>query len=243
MFPDMSRRTVLVVGTGSVGKLAADAIRRHGVGHLWVTSRTEAHGRQLAKSLAAEALPWSSLSLALSDADIVLTGTGSPSPVLTREMVASAVLDRARPRLLIDLAVPRDIEPSVADLPGVTLLDIDDIQIDHHDIEGPPKAVLSAVASIIDDEVRRFNEWRQQANTAIVAKFRQRAEAVRERELARTLARLPNLTDEERQRIEGLSRALVNQLLHEPTVQLKDAGDSGLANAAEKLFGLSRPSE
>jgi glutamyl-tRNA reductase len=156
-------------------------------------------------------------------------------------MVASAVVDRATPRLLIDLAVPRDIEPAVAELPGVTLLDIDDIQVDHHEFDWPPAHVIAQAESIIDDELRRYRRWqKEQRANGLVGTLRRRAEGIRQREVERALRRLPSLSDEERKRIEAMSRAIVNQLLHEPTTRLKaHADDSELARAIELLFGLS----
>ena len=241
VFPDLATRTVLVIGAGSVGKLAAEALSHHGVGRLWVTTRTAARGRQLAMALGANDVPWSALPQALGEADVVLSGTGSPSRILTRELLATVPRDGDRPLLLIDLAVPRDIDPEAGELPGITLLNVDDIHLSACQTGWPPPDVVAQAESIVEEELERYRQWSAERRMSpLVGVLRRRAEAVRQSALSRTLAHLPNLRPEELERVEALSRAIVKQLLHRPTVRLKASSpDSSLAQAAETLFGLS----
>lgn len=240
VFPDLATRTVLVIGAGSVGKLAAEALSHHGVGRLWVTTRTAARGRQLAMALGANDVPWSALPQALSEADVVLSGTGSPSRILTRELLATVPRDGDRPLLLIDLAVPRDIDPEAGQLPGITLLNVDDIHLSTCQTGWPPPDVVARAESIVEEELERYRQWSAERRMSpLVGGLRRRAEAVRRHALGRTLARLPDLKPAEIERVEALSRAIVKQLLHEPTVRLKASEpDSPLAQAAQTLFGL-----
>ncbi len=244
VFPDLATRTVLVIGAGSVGKLAAEGLSRQGVGRLLVTTRTAARGRQLAMELGASDVPWSALPKALGEADVVLSGTGSPSRILTRELLATVADDRDRPLLLIDLAVPRDIDPAACELPGVTLLNIDDIHESACQAGWPPPGAIAQAEAIVDEEMERYRCWSEERRMdPLVGTLRKRAEAVRRRALAQTLAHLSDLRPDELERVEALSRAIVKQLLHEPTVRLKASSpDSPLARAAEMLFGLGEHS-
>ena len=200
----------------------------------------------LARSIGGETVPFSRLRGALAESDIVISGTGAGGFVLGPELVASAAAGRnGNDLLLLDVAVPRDIDPAVRELSGVRLFDIDDIEaVSRANLRGRRREVLRVEAHV-EDEVEGFmNWWRSLDVVPIIAALRERAEEIRDRELERTLRRLPGLDDEQRERIEAMTRAIVKKMLDRPIARLKDGADTGLyMEALEDLFEVrSSPS-
>ncbi len=232
--------TVLVVSAGGTGKLAARALAEAGAGRLLVTNRTYARAVEVARSLGGQPLAFSHLAEALTEADIVISATGAPGFVLGPQQVAPVLPRReGRPLVFIDIAVPRDVDPAVGSLPGVHLYDIDDLQ-EVAAPQGVHLRDLRRAEAIVEEEAGRFQEWWQSLDVVpVIAALRQRAEEVRRRELERTLRRLPGLSDEDRQRIEAMTAAIVNKLLHRPIARLKDGADIALyREVVADLFGL-----
>ncbi len=235
-------RRVLVIGTGETGRLAAKHLAHHCPGRVTVVNRTYAHAEQCAAEVGARAVPIEQLGAVLADADLVLSATRAPHPIVTGQAVADAMADRpGRPIVIIDLAVPRDVEAGAAGIPGVTLHSIDDIQDVVDRTLARRAAEVPKVEAILDEEVAKFEAWHRALDAApVVRDLRDHFERVRLEELERALA---NVSAEERARAERLTRALVNRLLHLPTVRLKDldpASDEGAhrLRAARELFAL-----
>jgi len=238
--------SVLIVGTGKMGRLAGEALRAHGVRHLRVISRTAEHAAQVAEAWGAEALAWHELAAAIAGADAVLSSTGAPHAVLTRELIARARDHEAgaRRRIFVDIAVPRDVEPEVAQFPDTEVYDLDALQARLDGNLELRRREVPAVELIIDQEVQHFEEWRRSAALRpLLAEMHARGEAIRAREVERMLRRLgDDLAPELKQQIEAFSRSLVTKLLHEPTRRLREASDPEQAqtytHVTRELFGL-----
>ena len=236
----LSRKTVLVVGAGDAGQRAASALAQSGAGRLLVTTRTAGRAEEIARDLNGLALPFSDLAAALPEADVVITATSAPAAVITAEELAAAMNRRpGRPLLIVDIAVPRDIEPEAREVPGVHLYDIDDLEaVAEKNLEARRREV-GTVEQIVEAEADRFEAWlsgRQVVPT--IAGLRNRAEAIRLRELERTLARLPNLDEADRKRIDAMTRSLVKRLLHSPVTRLREPGAERHLDALRDLFQL-----
>lgn len=237
---DLSRRTVLVVSAGEAGKLAARSLAESGASRLLVTSRTASRAKELAADLGGQWVAFSRLGATMAEADIVISSSAAPDFLIGQREVAQATAQRdGRPLLLIDIAVPRDVDPAVRDRPNVHLYDIDDLQALVEQNRGARRQEVAKVDAIVDAGVARFSAWlRTRGVVPTVAALRERANAVREAELARTLKRLGGLAPKERSAIEAMANAMVKRLLHDPIDRLK--GDDGERYAAvvRELFSL-----
>jgi glutamyl-tRNA reductase len=237
---DVRGLSALVVGAGEAGKLAARALRSVGVARLAVTNRTPARAAELAQELGGEALPFEDLDRALEDADIVVSCTGAPSYILTGERVARALEHRGRrPLFLLDIAVPRDVDPAVQDIRGVKLFNIDDLDaVAEANRQGREREAQRA-EGIVEEEVGRFLEWWGSLRVVPTIKaLRGQAEALRRREVARALRLLKGLSPEEEATVEAMSKALVAKLLHKPITSLKADGNPQHLRALQELFDL-----
>lgn len=239
---DLAGRTTLVVGAGEMSDLAASVLARKGM-RILIANRTLSRAQVLAKACGGEALSLDNLARALGEADFVIASTGSPDPVITHDMVAAAMATRpARPLVLVDTAVPRDIEPLVATVPGVTLRDMDDLR----EAVAPDREQLfevERVRAIVGEEVARYAAWRRsQALAPLISSLQSHGERVRAAEIRRAQGALAGLGDREREAVEVLTRAIVAKLLHHPMSALKErAGTSegdALARALRTLHAL-----
>jgi glutamyl-tRNA reductase len=238
---DLSSRTVLVVSAGEAGKLAARSLADHGASRLLVTSRTARRARELAEELEGEPVAFRRLSAAMAEADIVISSSAAPGFLIGPREVEQAAAGRdGRPLLMIDIAVPRDIDPAVRQVPGVHLYDIDDLQGLVEQNRDARRREVGKAERIIDAELERFGEWlRTRSVIPTVAALRTRAEAVRQGEVERTLKRLGELSPRQRQRVEAMANALVQKLLHDPIARLKGDDGERYVDAVRELFGLN----
>jgi glutamyl-tRNA reductase len=242
---DLAGRTALVVGAGSMGALALATLNRAGAGPLLVTNRSAERAERLAELHGATAIDLAALPESLSTVDVVVCATASVDPVLTAADAADAVVRRAgRPLLVLDLAVPRDVEPAVASLPGVTLVDIARLgDALSHDESTTDR---SAAEEIVATEVEAFLTWMRGAEVApTVAALRTRADEVVAFELSRLAQRRPDLTDEQRADVAQTVHRVVQRLLHPPTVRVRQLaatpdGDQ-YAAVLRELFDLEVP--
>jgi len=244
---DLAGKRVLIMGAGDMAEGMATALQGAGVADVFVANRTWRKARALADRIDGQAVRLSDLSLALLEVDLLLTSTGATVPVVERDDFAPVMAEREGAELLIvDIAVPRDVDPTVADLDGVTLLNIDDLRrfaqigIERRSHE------LAAVEAIIDDELARFRSAASARSAApVVASLRGWADDVRVAEIARFEAKLDGLDARQREAVEALTKGLVAKLLHQPTVTLKDTAGSAtgerLADATRQLFDLDDP--
>jgi glutamyl-tRNA reductase len=238
----ISGRRVALVGAGAMGEGIAVALRGAGVGDVLVVNRSPERGQALADRIDGRALGIDRLNEALESSDVVLTSTGSDEPVITAELVRR--LDRGgRPLLFVDIAVPRDVAPDVADLAGVTVLDLDDLSAwaDRGRVERLSE--VDRVTDIVREEVERFELQSAALQAApLVSSLRERAEALRSAELERHAKRLNQLDDLQREIVDIITRGIVAKLLHEPSVRLRNQAGTpqGERNAAAvaDLFDL-----
>ena len=237
---DLSCRTVLVVSAGEAGKLAARSLAESGASRLLVTSRTARRAEELAADLGGEPLPFARLSQAMAEADIVISSSAAPDFLIGRQEVAEAMSQRnGRPLLFIDIAVPRDVDPCVRELPGVHLSDIDDLQALVEQNLNARQREVTNVEHIIEEELERFNEWlRARGVLPTVTALRARADDLRDAEIARTFKRLPGLTTEQRERVEAMANALIKKVLHDPITRLKGDDGERYVGAVRELFAL-----
>jgi glutamyl-tRNA reductase len=232
-------RTVLVVGAGAMGERIAKAATVKGARAV-LANRTVERARVVADEVGGTAIGLASMPSALAEVDAVLTSTGSSTPLIERADLEAAVAGRRTPLLVVDVAVPRDVDPAVSTLAGVTLLDMDDLRASVDAGLAARRREVGRARDLIDEEVSRYRDAATARSAApLVVALRQRAEEVRAAEVAR-LAR--NLGPAEREALDALSRGLVAKLLHEPTVRLKEAGGTArgerLAEATRELFDL-----
>jgi len=244
IFGDLAGRAILLVGAGKMGALSAKALRVLGADTILVTNRSEERGRQLASQVEGTFRPWGELSQLLVEADVVIVSTGAPSFVITADMMRTAMKARRHRNIcLIDLAVPRNVDPTCADLGDVYGYDVDDMEkvvsANHEARRG--EAVRAE--AIVESEVVAFTQEREaRAALPVLATLRQRAEKIARAEAERTLASVGGKLDQKgRRSVEAMAQAIVNKLLHGPTARLKEAaasGDTALPGAAAALFGL-----
>ncbi len=234
---------VCIVGAGSVAALAASSVRRSGSRDVVVASRTFTHAERLAAVVGGRAAPFGTLAEQLARADVVISCTGSVKPVIPADLVAAAVSSRGphAPLAIVDLALPRDVEPTVSDIEGVTLISLGALAESVHN--GSAHEDVSAVKAIVAAEVAAFSTARDAARVApTVVALRSMATGVVAAELDRLWGRLGPLTPAERQEIIRTVTRVADKLLHEPTVRIKQfAGrspESSYADALAELFAL-----
>ena len=239
---DLTDRQVLLIGAGEIGEATAGRLVARGARIAFVANRGEERRARVARRLEAEPLTLREVASALAEADVVVASTNSRSFQVSHDDVERALASRERrPLLLIDLAVPRDLDPEIANLPYAFLYDVDDL--DEAVGTGTVEGAAARAEAIVAEEAERFRAW--QASRGVVpaiASLRARAEEIRLRELERAGRRLADLSPEERRVVEAVTVQIVNKLLHDPTVRLKEAaaGADGAtyADAVRHLFGL-----
>lgn len=239
-------RTVLVIGAGEMGALTARSLVNHGASRVLVTSRSVIRAAEVAACVEGEPLSLDGLADGLVRCDIVISSTAAPGYVVTESLVREAAERRGgRPLVLIDIAVPRDIEPLVASIDGCVLHNIDDLAELQETNLAARRLEGAAVEAMIEGEVQKFIDWwvgREVAPT--IGDLVAQAEGIRQAELERGLARLGSLSDRDRNVINAMTSAMVNKILHRPIVQLKHRGGRHDANvyvhAVRELFDLPR---
>lgn len=242
--PPVGPRVIVVIGAGKMAVLAARAFGKDGGTHIVVTNRDYRRAMALAEQWRGCAVTFDQLADAVGRADIVIASTSAPHAVLSHDDVAAAMQRRPeRPLVIVDIAVPRDVEPAVRGVPGVRLLDVDDLEGTVAINLAERASAVPEVRRIVEAEAERFALWLAAADvTPTIAALRQWADGVRTGELARAMRRLDALGPREREAVQALSVALVGKLLHAPVARLKAgaaAGDAvSLTLALRALFGL-----
>jgi glutamyl-tRNA reductase len=244
IFGDLNGRNVLVIGAGEMGKLTARHMKSQGVQQVTIVSRTLANAARTAEAIGgASAAPWEDLHSLLSAADIVITATGAAAPILTKATIESVMRTRrSRQLFLIDIAIPRDIEPAAGEIEQVFLYNIDDLQATVQENLARRASEVERAEQIVSEEVDKFTAWLRSRNAVpIVVALRQHFDAVRRAELERRTAHLPQQV---RDQIDDITRLTMEKLLLTPTEQLKALGDSdAIVNVGEtltRIFGLGQ---
>lgn len=237
----LNGRRLMVLGAGDMGEGMAASLAKSGATEVVVANRTTGRAEELAQRIGGRAVSLDEMSADLAVVDVLLTSTGASSLILEHCDVAEIMAQRGnRPLLIVDVAVPRDVDPAAGELDGVTLLDMDDLRAFADRGLRERRAELDRVRSIIDDELNRYLDYSSAREAApLIAAFRTRAEVLRKEELDRHAV---GLSPAEREAVEAATRGLIGKLLHEPTVRLKDAAGSPrgdrLAEALRDLFDL-----
>jgi glutamyl-tRNA reductase len=233
---DLRGKRVLVIGAGKMGAIAARRMKDEGADDIVLLNRSHKRAQRVADELGdvARVAEMPGLVNALRDADVVVTSTGASHFILTPGNVAEAMLARPdRPLFLVDIAVPRDVDPEVARIPGVGAVDVDGLK-DVVDVTlEKRREAIPLVEEIIAAHVERFLQWyHSRVAVPVIASLTQKAEAIRDTELERLFARLPDLTERERALITGMSLTIVSKLLHSAIVRIRD---KAVENRAEAL--------
>jgi glutamyl-tRNA reductase len=244
---DLRGRSVVVVGAGKMGSLVARRLKAAGCGEIVVLNRTAQRARDVVDAIGTgRAIELPGLTDAIRNADIVVTSTGAPAFVLTVDNVADAMASRPeRPLFIVDIAVPRDCDPEVATIDGVSVVDVDglrgvvDVTLERR------REAIPMVEEIIAEHSERFHNWYQsRVAVPVISSLVQRAETIRDAELERLFARIPELGDRERMLITGMSRTIISKLLHNAITKIRDKAivnrDEALTDAhiLNELFDL-----
>jgi len=242
--PDLSSAQIVVLGAGEMAELAVEALRKRGAERLTVINRTLERAQILANLWNADAETFENLESALIQADILLSSTGAPHLLVHPPMVASAMQKRPdRPLILIDIAVPRDIDPDVAQIPGIHLYDIDHLNAHLEQSLTKRAAEVPHARAILAEEVAKFLEFLETLEMLpLITDIHQQAESIRNAVLEKTMHRLPDLTESERHHIEAMTQVLVKKLLANPTNHLRAEARSPhapeIASTTRALFNL-----
>jgi glutamyl-tRNA reductase len=248
IFTALDGKAVLLVGAGKMGGLAARHLVEQGAFPIYVVNRTWARAQEMARALAATALPFAELEAGLRSVDIVITSTGSPEPLIDVDLVARVMHGRrARPLFLIDIAVPRDVAAGVNALEDVYCYDLDDLkQVVDANLRERLREAQRAEA-LVEREVQKFvTRLRDGEVVPTILSLRDRLEAIRAQEVAKALSRLGDPSPETRAAIEAVSSAIVNKILHAPITKLRESSRDGAGRSwtelVHELFGLGRKS-
>lgn len=236
---------VVILGAGEMAELAVEALRKHGAAKVLVLNRTLERAEILAKRWQADVSTFERLDDALIAADVLVSSTGAPHTIINPGMVERIMEVRpSRPLVMIDIAVPRDVDPGCNNLPGVTVHDIDSLHARLEHSLAEREAEVPLVEAILNEEASKFMEFFKSLDMLpLIADLRRQAEAIRQAELNKTLRRLPDLNEVERARIAALTQALVKKLLDTPTNRLRAQANTpnapDYAEVTRTLFGLS----
>lgn len=242
---DLADATVVIVGAGEMSELAASALHYRGARDIRVVSRTRDHAALVADRVGGTTLPFERLPEALASADVVITSTSAPHAVISRSMVQTAMACRPdRSLLLLDLALPRDVEPSAADVRNVRCYDLDGLEREVGASLAERAAEVPGAERIVEEETLLCVRALGRLDVApLITDLRTRAESIRRQAVEKAMRGLAHLSEADRERVEHLTEALMNRLLHEPTTRLK--AESGTGRAAEyaaavrELFALA----
>lgn len=249
IFGSLEDRRALVLGAGDMSALTLECLLAEGARSVVVANRTMGRAKELVERTGGAAIRFEEIAARLPYTDVIATATSAPHAMLTEAMMREALPKGARrPLCIIDMALPRDVEPGVGDIGNVFLYDIDDLQQIVDDNVGRRRAQIPAAERIIDEAVADFWDWYQARDVVpIIRSLRGRAEAARAAEVERLLRRMPDLSPEQREAIENATRQLMNKVLHGPTVRLREAaadgGEPDVARAARYLFDLDDRNE
>lgn len=241
IFGSLSGETVLILGAGETSELTLKSLVDYGVKGVIVANRTYERGKELAARFNGEAVTWDHLEDWLRKVDIIIASTAAPHYVLHYKMIKEAMQEKRGPLFLIDIAIPRDIEPEVNEIPGVHLYDLDDLESVVEENLTQRKEEVEKVEKIIDEEVVQFKKWlKTRQCVPVIKQIRQKAEEIKEEEVRRALKQLSSSNAQPEEIISSLAHRLVNRLLHAPTIGIKalanSDGDSQKIEVIRELF-------
>lgn len=223
IFGSLSGEKVMILGAGETSELTLKSLVDYGVEGVLVSNRTYSNGKRLAEKYGGEVIHWNRLTDYIEKVDIIIGSTGAPHSLLNKKDIEKAVIEKRGPMFLIDIAVPRDIDPDVAEIPGVHLYNIDDLKsVIDKNMELRKKEAENA-EDIIEEEIDKFREWtRERKSVPLIKRMRKEADYIKSREVKRALHQLSESEDTPEEVVKELAHRLVNKLLHRPTVGLKE---------------------
>lgn len=245
IFSDLRDKTVLLIGAGEMAKLAARHFIANGVRHVRVTTRTPQHGLELANRFNGTAVPFEQFRDEMATADIVLVSTGAAHYLVNSDDVLRAVKQRMnRPIFLIDISVPRNIDPSVRHIDNAFLFDVDDLKFRVEQNRGERLQEAEKAERMVVEEVAIVRQWMQSLEvTPTIVALKNKAEDIKRNELEKAMGRLAHLSPQERALVEGMASSIVNKLIHNTMVTLKTevttAEGAAFVEAARRFFNLS----
>ncbi|WP_042223316.1 glutamyl-tRNA reductase [Oceanobacillus manasiensis] len=235
---DLQNKHVAILGAGKMGELAAKNLQGSGATEITVLNRTLEKAELLAEKFAAKAIPLNGLSDVLLDADILITSTGSDDVVMTKSMLAPIQKKRkGSPLFLVDIAVPRDLDPAISELDNVFLYDIDDLQHIVDENLASRKAAAEQIEIMIEGEIVTFKEWLKTLGVVpIISALRQKALSIQAETVQSIERKIPDLTEREKKVINKHTKSIINQLLKQPVTQAKEMAGSGKSKESLDLF-------
>ncbi|SDY78846.1 glutamyl-tRNA reductase [Thermoactinomyces sp. DSM 45892] len=237
LFSSFQNQTILLIGAGKMTELTAKHFASSGAARVIVINRTLAKAEELASRFRGEARPWDQLLPSLAEADIVVSSTGAEQAVITKEFIAPVIENRRTPLFIIDIAVPRDIEPSVHELDQVFLYDIDDL---HGIVEANMKLRHQEAEKVLEWillECEKFHEWLQTLGVVpLITALREKAISIQEEALLRIERKLPELTEHQRRVLNKHTKSIINQMLRDPIVRMKELAAGPQKEEALDLF-------
>lgn len=249
IFGDLSHLHVLILGTGEMGKLTGLHLKAQNVRTITLSSRTRASAERLAPQFDAAVVDWAEMPSAIERADIVVSATGAPTTILSRQTIQKAMRSRReRALFIIDIALPRDVDADAGSIEQVFLYNVDDLQEVVKENLARRTAELKQAEAIVDEEVGKFATWlKSREIIPTVVALRERFEHIRRAELGRLQGKLTGLPPEAQMQVDNVTRLIVEKLLLTPTEQLKSINDDSLAaaysDALNRLFSLPSPGE
>lgn len=246
---DFSKTKIVLLGAGEMAELAIDALRKRGARNFQVVSRSLARACKLADRWMGEASTMDGLLGSMSDADVLITSSSAPHSLINKDFAMQAMSSRPdRPLVIIDIAVPRDVEADVGTVPNIHLYDIDGLNRDMDEGIRARQYEVPRVEAILSEEYLKFKKYIDSlAVVPFIVQLRDHTEAIRRKEFEKALRRLGGLSQEQEEQINTLTRSIVNKILHKPTIKLHDASQSSetahYLEAAKILFGLDPTKE
>jgi glutamyl-tRNA reductase len=244
IFGSLRGRRGMVLGAGDMGELTLRCLVDEGVTSIMVASRNMMRARRVASKFGGSSVPFTDFWERLPEMDILITSTAAPHALLTLQEFRRRMPEKLKsPLFIVDIAIPRDVEAGIAELPNVFLYSIDDLQ---HIVTANferRQAELPRAKEIIEEEIENFWRWYSGLRAVpFIRRLRERAEDLRQVEVERALAKLDHLSDRDRKHVERLSRDLLNKLLHHPTARMREAAEDGrehdILEAARYLFAM-----
>ena len=239
---DLQKAKVLIIGAGEAARLIAESLVEQDVSQIYVANRTQSRAESLAKELDGIAVQYSNLMEVVNDVDVVITATGAPGTLINFEEMNKTIQFRQNtPLLIMDIGLPRDVEPRVSDLPNVTYFDMEALQEIAAENGKARAQEIGAAEHLIEEELKEFSVWLENLQTQpTIASLSARSEKIRKDAVEKSLRRL-HLDEAQQDEIDALTRAIVKRILHDPIVALREYGnqDTHYVEVVHKLFGLN----
>jgi glutamyl-tRNA reductase len=243
IFDNLEERKVLLIGAGETGELVTRHLISNGVQEVWVTNRTLERALSLARDFGCSAIAFDEIPDRILHTDIIISATSATDYIISHDHIVNALrLRKNLPLFMIDISVPRNLDPKINDLPNAYLYNIDDLEGIVESNKRKREKEAKKAEEIIDDEKEQFYRWMQQQEaTPAIVRLREKVEHIRRQELEKTCSRWRGLEQEEKERLEALTSAIVNKILHDPIAYLKKEGSTNSLSVDKfrKVFNLS----